>query len=124
MIPLTNNGVSGARLLVPQHVLLLLLPGGIGVREPEMIHFSWRVLPVQVDGDVCLAKNSDAVDGGDFWEVLDSKVEMRAQTWRLKALIKDPVITSTRWRIPFAVKCDLPEREGGGPLHVEIIFAP
>lgn len=59
---LTHNSVSGAGLLALQYVQLLLLSCRISVCEPEVIHLSWWVLPVYLDRDFCLAKNSDIIN--------------------------------------------------------------
>lgn len=63
---LTDNSVFGARLLAPLDVQLLLLSCWVDVCEPEVIHLRTRVLPVHLDGDFCLAKNSDTINSGDI----------------------------------------------------------
>lgn len=65
---LTHNSVFGSCLLATLYVQLLLLSFWVSVCEPEVIHFSWWVLPVHLDRDFCLAKNLDTINSRDIWE--------------------------------------------------------
>ena len=58
---LTHNSVFCACLLAPLYVQLLLLSCRVRVCEPEVIHLGRWVLPVHINRDFCLAKNSDII---------------------------------------------------------------
>ena len=65
---LTHNSVFGSCLLTHLDVHFFLLACWVSVCEPEVIHFSLWVLPVHLDRDFCLTKNSDIIDSGYIWE--------------------------------------------------------
>lgn len=65
---LTHNSVFSACLLAHLYLQLLLLSQWVSVFETKIIHFCLWVLPVHLDWNLRLAKDSDIINSWDIWE--------------------------------------------------------